>query len=82
MRFGEHLADMLESMSSDHEWRLNLIVTPVQFNLDGFNGMTGSLWIWFHAFGDTQAEALVVREEYIRCLTRCLLDEGSLDCFL
>ena len=80
-RFGEDVASMLEAKSRDHEWRLDLVITPVQFNLDEFNSMTGSLWIWFHALGDTEMEALAEREAYILCLSQCLLDEDSLACF-
>ena len=81
VRFGEDVASMLEAKGSDHEWRLNLVLTPVQFNLDKFNSMTGSLWVWFHAFGGTETEALAEREAYILCLSQCLLDEDNLACF-
>ena len=77
-RFGEDLAYLIEPHSWDHDWRLNLVLTPVQCNLDEFNSMTGSLWIWFHAFGYTERKAVTGREVYITCLGQCLLDEDSL----
>ena len=80
-RFGEDVAHLLESLSCGHEWRLNLVITPVRWNLDEFDSMTGSLWIWFHAYGYTEIEALTEREECISCLGQCLLNEDSLACF-
>ena len=80
-RFGEAVANLLAPKLCDHDWRLNLVLTPVQFNLDQFNGMTGSLWIWFHADGDTKREVVTEREVYIACLGHCLLDDCSLACF-
>lgn len=77
-RFGEDVAYLLETHSCDHEWRLHLEIKPVQFNLDEFNSMTGSLWIWFHAYGYTERDAVTEREECISCLGQCLLDEDSL----
>jgi hypothetical protein len=49
-RFAAAVTEMLESGSQDHEWHVHFILTPVAFKLDRFSGMTGSLWIWFHAF--------------------------------
>ncbi len=80
-RFGEAVAEMLRVKSCGHEWRLNLTLTPVQFNLDEFRDLTGSLWIWFHALGDSKRYAVASRETYIVNLTQCLLDEENLACF-
>jgi hypothetical protein len=44
----------------------------VAFKLDGFSDMTGSLWIWFHAFADSEEGALGSRETLITELGRAL----------
>ena len=77
-QYGESVAEMLESRSSGHEWRLDLVVTPVQFNLDNFRNLTGSIWVWFHAYGDSEEIAVRSREAYIVNLGPCLLDEKEL----
>ena len=80
-RYGEAVAKLLQDRSRGHEWLLNLVIMPVEFNLDEFRDMTGSLWIWFRAFGDTEDYAVASRETCIAELGKCLLDEISLTCF-
>lgn len=80
-RYGDAVSEMLRARSCGHEWRLNLLLTPVQFNLDEFRDVTGSLWIWFHAYEDSKKYAIASREMFVECLTQVLLDEGNLACF-
>ena len=76
--YGEAVAKMLESRSSGYEWGLNLALTSVQFNLDDFQKVTGSICIWFHAYGDSEDVAMRSREVCINNLGECLLDYNSL----
>ena len=76
--YGEAVAKMLESRSSGYEWGLNLALTSVQFNLDDFQKVTGSICIWFHAYGDSEDVATRSREVCINNLGECLLDYNSL----
>ena len=77
-RYGESVAEMLENRSFGYEWRLNLALTPVQFNLDNFENVTGSIWIWFHSYGDSEDVAAHSREVCIANLEDCLLDDNNL----
>lgn len=77
-RYGEAVANMLEDRANRNDWRLNFVLTPVQFNLDNFCEMTGSLWIWFHSFGDSKRLAVDSRETCIVELGNCLLDVRNL----
>jgi hypothetical protein len=52
-RFAQAVAEILEKRSASYKWRVQFILTPVAFKLDDFSDMTGSLWIWFHAFANT-----------------------------
>ena len=77
-RYGQSVAEMLESRSSSYEWRLESALTPVQFNLDGFEDISGSIWIWFHAYDDLEDFAGRSREVCIANLGDCLLDDNNL----
>ena len=81
VRYAEAVAELMEEGSNDHEWYLDLLLTLVQFNLDEYNDIAASILIWFHAFGDTESEAGLEREECIARLCYCLLQEQSLRCF-
>ena len=80
-RYGEAVAKMLESRSSGYEWDLDLALTSVQLNLDDFQKVTGSICIWFHAYGDWEDVATQSREVCIAKLGDCLLDDNSLAYF-
>ena len=80
-QYGEAVVELVDDRSRSHKWRLDLLLTPVQFNLDDFDKMTGSLWLWFHAYGDTEERAVASREKYIKHLGRCLFDRRALACF-
>ncbi len=75
-RFAQAIAETLKAKSLDHEWKAYFVLKPVEFKLDNFAAMTGSLWIWFHAFADTRQAALVSREKLIRELGESLTSEG------
>ena len=77
-RYGESVAESLKSRSSGYEWDLNLALTSVQFNLDNFKNVTGSICIWFHAYGDSEDVAARSREVCIANVGDCLLDDKSL----
>jgi hypothetical protein len=77
-RFAEAVAKMLDKRSQGHEWRVHFHLTPVSLTLDDFSGMTGSLWIWFHAFANDAKRALKSRETLIGALERALMDHASL----
>lgn len=76
-RFALAIAGSLETHSEDHEWKVQFVLTPVQFKLDGFNEMTGSLWIWFHAFSNLPRRALKSREALIIALDGSLMSKES-----
>ena len=73
-QYGEAVANMLEGRSSGHEWELELALTPVRFNLDHFRKVTGSITVWFHAYGDAEDVATRSRDVCIANLGDCLLD--------
>ena len=77
-RYAEVVAKILERGSDGHEWHVNFVLTSVKFKLDDFSDMTGSLWIWFHAFSDTEERAVKSREALIAELGQCLIDERNL----
>ena len=79
-QYAESVAEFMEEKVNDHEWYLDLLLTPIQFNLDQYDDLTGSLLIWFHAFGDTERGAATEREVYIARLSNCLLHDQSLSC--
>ena len=76
--YGEAVAKILQSRSSGYEWGLNLALTSVQFNLDDFQNVTGSIRIWFHAYGDWEDVATRSRQVCIANLGDCLLDDTCL----
>lgn len=82
VRYAEAVAELMEEESNDYVWHLNFLLTLVQFNLDEYNDIAASILIWFDAFGHTESEARLEREKCIACLTRCLLRDESLRCFL
>ena len=79
-QYGEAVAKFLEQKSLDHEWKLDLVIEPIKFNLDCFLDMTGSLSAWFHTFGDTEDIAIASREYYISVLADSLFDNANLAC--
>lgn len=74
-RYAAAVAETLKAGSQNKEWRVDFILTPVAFKLDGFSDMTGSLWIWFHAFADSEEGTLVSRETLITELGQALTDD-------
>ena len=80
-RYADAVAETLKARSQDNEWRVHFVLTPVAFKLDGFSDMTGSLWIWFHAFADSEEGALVSRETLITELGRALTDDRHTSLF-
>src|SRR6266851_195041 len=74
-RYAAAIAETLKARSQNNEWRVSFVLTPVAFKLDGFSDMTGSLWIWFHAFADSEEGALVSRETLITELGQALTDD-------
>ena len=75
-RFAQAVAERLRKRSQRHTWRVLFKLTPVAFKLDGFSRMTGSLWIWFHAFADSERRALSSREVLITELGAALTYDG------
>jgi hypothetical protein len=73
-RYAAAVAEMLKARSQKHEWRVHFVLTPVAFKLDGFSDMTGSLWIWFHAFANNKKDAIGSRETLITGLGQALTD--------
>jgi hypothetical protein len=64
-KYAAAVAHTLNAASKNHEWEVNFVLTPVAFKLDGYSDMTGSLWIWFHAFAEGAEAALHSREALI-----------------
>ena len=78
-RFAQAVAEMLRANCvDDHYWQVRFLLKPVQFKLDKFTDMTGSLWIWFHAYSNSVASAMVSREALINALDQSLTDERHL----
>jgi hypothetical protein len=82
--YSNAVTDFLEPLSEGHFWSLRYELAPVEFLLDRYNDMTGSLRIWFRAFAKTDTESLCSREKLISdigaALTSSLLTgllEGS-----
>lgn len=76
-RYAAAVADMLKTGSENHEWRVSFVLTPVAFKLDHFSDMTGSLWIWFHAFAYSEEGALGSRETFIAELGQALSNDWN-----
>lgn len=76
-RYAAVIAETLKVRSRNHQWRIDFVLTPVAFKLDGFSDMTGSLWIWFHAFADSEEGALGSRETLIAELRQALTDDRN-----
>jgi hypothetical protein len=74
-KFAQAVAEMLRPTCADHYWQVRFLLKPVQFKLDRFTDMTGSLWVWFHAFSDSPDKALTSREALIKALDQCLAEE-------
>jgi hypothetical protein len=75
-RFAQAVAETLKTASQGHEWRVHFVLTPVAFKVDGSSDMTGSLWIWFHAFADSEEQALSSRETLITELRQTLTNDS------
>lgn len=71
-RFAEAIAETLNIVSRDHEWRVDFVLTPVAFSVDGPSDMTGSLWMWFHAYANSETGASDSRETLITELMEAL----------
>lgn len=80
-RFSQAVAQMLKTTCSDHEWQVYFVLKPVRFKLDNYTDMTGSLWIWFHAFADDAKKALASREVLVSALHKALTDERHIQLF-
>jgi len=80
-RFAQAVAEMLKAKSEDEDWEVRFILRPVRFKLDNFSEMTGSLWIWFHAFADTKHKTLISRENLIGEIKRAFFDDSNLVLF-
>jgi hypothetical protein len=80
-RFAQAAADALKGEAEGHEWELQFVLKPVRFQLDNFAKMTGSLWIWFHAFGETELTAVESREVLIREMGQAFSDDRHVSQF-
>jgi hypothetical protein len=77
-RYAAAVAESLTTGWQNNEWRIHFALTPVAFKLDGFSDMTGSLWIWFHAFADSEEGAFGSRETLIAELRQALTDDRNM----
>jgi hypothetical protein len=80
-RFASGVAETLKMKCERHQWQVHFLLKPVQFNLDNFNNMTGSLWIWFHVFSDSAESSLTSREVLILALDQSFDRSSSYDVF-
>lgn len=64
-KFAQAMSGSLKQRSQGYKWRVDFVLTPVAFKLDGFSDMTGSLWIWFHAFAASEHKSLHSRETLV-----------------
>ncbi|MGO8917681.1 MAG: hypothetical protein ACLQJR_17395 [Stellaceae bacterium] len=80
-RFAQAVAERLRANCADHYWQVRFLLKPVRFKLDTFTDMTGSLWIWFHAFADAEQKALASREALILELRNSLTNEDHVALF-
>jgi hypothetical protein len=74
-RFARAVANALRAEAEGHEWEVQFVLKPVRFKLDNFTDMTGSLWVWFHAFGETEQKAVESREVLIREMGQAFSDD-------
>jgi hypothetical protein len=80
-RYAAGVAEKLREASRGNDWQVHFVLKPVAFKLDGFSDMTGSLWIWFHAYANTAKRALSSRETLISELGRALTSERHISLF-
>lgn len=74
-RFAQAVAEALKAQAEGYDWEVQFVLKPVRFELDNLTEMTGSLWIWFHAFSETEQKAVVAREILIQELGRACLND-------
>jgi len=72
-RFAEGIADNMNIVVAKDEWKLEFSLTAVQFNLDNFDAIIPSVWVWFFAYSATTDQATASRERLIAELGHLLL---------
>ncbi|MER8762641.1 MULTISPECIES: hypothetical protein [unclassified Mesorhizobium] len=75
------VGDAIENQSASDDWTVHFELAPIKVNLDGFNGLTGSVTTNFFAHAPSRQKALNSRERLIGVLDVALSDDRIMEAF-